>query len=73
MNSFRNVERALEYEIKRQMRLVEGGDEVIQQTLLWDANKLETRQMRTKEEAHDYRYFPEPDLPPVMVTDAMLG
>jgi len=72
MNSFRNVERALEYEISRQIRLVESGKKVIQQTLLWDANKLETRQMRTKEEAHDYRYFPEPDLPPVVVTDAML-
>lgn len=72
MNSFRNVERALEYEIDRQIRLVESGKPVVQQTLLWDANKLETRQMRTKEEAHDYRYFPEPDLPPVVVTDAML-
>ncbi|MFH5831116.1 Asp-tRNA(Asn)/Glu-tRNA(Gln) amidotransferase subunit GatB [Halalkalibaculum sp. DA3122] len=72
MNSFRNVERALEYEIKRQIRLVERGGEVVQQTLLWDANEMKTRQMRTKEEAHDYRYFPEPDLPPVVVTDAML-
>lgn len=73
MNSFRNVERALEYEIKRQILLVESGKQVVQQTLLWDANKLETRQMRSKEEAHDYRYFPEPDLPPVVVTDAMLN
>ncbi|MDX1618045.1 MAG: Asp-tRNA(Asn)/Glu-tRNA(Gln) amidotransferase subunit GatB, partial [Balneolaceae bacterium] len=72
MNSFRNVERALEYEINRQIRLTESGKQVVQQTLLWDADKLETRQMRTKEEAHDYRYFPEPDLPPVVVTDAML-
>ncbi len=72
MNSFRNVERALEYEIKRQIRLVEDGGEVVQQTLLWDANEFKTRQMRTKEEAHDYRYFPEPDLPPVVVTEAML-
>ncbi|MDR8391100.1 Asp-tRNA(Asn)/Glu-tRNA(Gln) amidotransferase subunit GatB [Aliifodinibius sp. S!AR15-10] len=72
MNSFRNVERALEYEIRRQIRLVENGGEVNQQTLLWDANEMKTRQMRTKEEAHDYRYFPEPDLPPVMVTEAML-
>lgn len=72
MNSFRNVERAIEYEIKRQIRLLESGGVVVQQTLLWDANKFETRQMRSKEEAHDYRYFPEPDLPPVMVTDAML-
>lgn len=72
MNSFRNVERALEYEIVRQEHLIRSGGKVIQQTLLWDANKLETRQMRSKEEAHDYRYFPEPDIPPVIVTDKML-
>ena len=73
MNSFRNVERAITYEIERQIDLVESGGEVVQQTLLWDPNKLETRQMRTKEEAHDYRYFPEPDLPPVLVDQAMLN
>ena len=72
LNSFRNVERALEFEIERQIELVESGGKVIQQTLLWDANKLETRQMRSKEEAHDYRYFPEPDIPPVIVTDELL-
>lgn len=72
MNSFRNVERALIYEIERQIALVESGGEVIQQTLLWDPNKLETRQMRSKEEAHDYRYFPEPDLPPIIVTSELL-
>lgn len=72
MNSFRNVERALTYEIERQIDLVESGGEVIQQTLLWDPNKLETRQMRSKEEAHDYRYFPEPDLPPIIVTSELL-
>jgi aspartyl-tRNA(Asn)/glutamyl-tRNA(Gln) amidotransferase subunit B len=72
MNSFRNVERAIAFEIERQIELVESGGEVVQQTLLWDANKLETRQMRSKEEAHDYRYFPEPDLPPVVVTDELL-
>lgn len=72
MNSFRNVERAIQYEIDRQIDLIESGGKVVQETLLWDANKLETRQMRTKEEAHDYRYFPEPDIPPVIVTDAML-
>ncbi|MCC5926184.1 MAG: Asp-tRNA(Asn)/Glu-tRNA(Gln) amidotransferase subunit GatB [Bacteroidetes bacterium] len=72
MNSFRNVERALIYEIDRQQRVVRGGGKIIQQTLLWDANKMETRQMRSKEEAHDYRYFPEPDIPPVMVTEQML-
>lgn len=72
MNSFRNVERALQYEIDRQIDLIESGGEVVQQTLLWDANKMETRIMRTKEEAHDYRYFPEPDIPPVIVTDELL-
>jgi aspartyl-tRNA(Asn)/glutamyl-tRNA(Gln) amidotransferase subunit B len=72
MNSFRNVERAIQYEIDRQIELIESGGQVVQQTLLWDANKLETRLMRTKEEAHDYRYFPEPDIPPVVVTEKML-
>jgi aspartyl-tRNA(Asn)/glutamyl-tRNA(Gln) amidotransferase subunit B len=72
MNSFRNVERAITYEIERQIELVESGGEVVQQTLLWDPNKLETRQMRSKEEAHDYRYFPEPDLPPIIVTRQLL-
>jgi len=73
MNSFRNVERAISYEIERQIDLVESGGAVVQKTLLWDANKNVTRQMRTKEEAHDYRYFPEPDIPPVVVTDEMLS
>jgi len=73
MNSFRNVERAIRFEIERQIELVESGGTVVQQTLLWDPNKLTTRQMRTKEEAHDYRYFPEPDLPPVIVTDELLN
>ncbi len=72
LNSFRNVERALVYEVERQRELVRSGAEVIQQTLLWDPNEMKTRQMRTKEEAHDYRYFPEPDIPPVIVTDQML-
>ena len=73
MNSFRNVEKAIQYEIDRQTRLIRSGGKVIQQTLLWDSNKMETRQMRSKEEAHDYRYFPEPDIPPVIVTDEMLS
>lgn len=72
MNSFRNVERAIQFEIERQIELIEAGGKVVQQTLLWDANKMETRTMRSKEEAHDYRYFPEPDIPPVVVTDDML-
>ncbi len=73
MNSFRNVERALDYEINRQIRLVQGGGKVVRQTLLWDADRQETRPMRSKEEAHDYRYFPDPDLAPVFVTDDELG
>ncbi|MEX1212753.1 MAG: Asp-tRNA(Asn)/Glu-tRNA(Gln) amidotransferase subunit GatB [Balneolaceae bacterium] len=72
MNSFRNVERAIHFEIDRQIELVESGGDVVQHTLLWDPNKLETRQMRSKEEAHDYRYFPEPDIPPVVVQPELL-
>ncbi|MBI2428358.1 MAG: Asp-tRNA(Asn)/Glu-tRNA(Gln) amidotransferase subunit GatB [Ignavibacteriales bacterium] len=68
MNSFSNVERAIEFEIKRQIDLIEGGGKVIQQTLLWDAEKNVIVPMRSKEEAHDYRYFPDPDLVPVVVT-----
>ncbi len=62
MNSFRGVRRALEYEIRRQVESVEGGGEVVQETRLWDESAGVTRPMRSKEEAHDYRYFPEPDL-----------
>lgn len=72
MNSFRNVEKAIYYEIQRQIDLIEDGGEVVQQTRLWDTSKMQTRTMRSKEEAHDYRYFPEPDLPPIKVTDQML-
>jgi aspartyl-tRNA(Asn)/glutamyl-tRNA(Gln) amidotransferase subunit B len=67
MNSFRFVERALEYEIQRQIATVEDGREVVQETRLWDAAKNATLSMRTKEEAHDYRYFPDPDLVPVEI------
>ncbi len=73
MNSFRNVERAIEFEIFRQIELIEEGGEVVQQTRLWDTSKNQTRVMRSKEEAHDYRYFPEPDLPPIIVTDELLS
>jgi len=72
MNSFRNVQRALESEIERQIGLVERGEPVIHQTMLFDANKGVTRAMRSKEEAHDYRYFPEPDLLPVTVSKKYL-
>jgi aspartyl-tRNA(Asn)/glutamyl-tRNA(Gln) amidotransferase subunit B len=73
MNSFRNVERALEYEINRQIQLIEDGGSVVQETLLWDADQNVAVPMRSKEEAHDYRYFPEPDLPPVVVDEAWLA
>jgi aspartyl-tRNA(Asn)/glutamyl-tRNA(Gln) amidotransferase subunit B len=67
LNSFRNVARALEHEISRQAAVVESGGEVVQETLLWNPDRGETVSMRSKEEAHDYRYFPEPDLPPLVV------
>jgi aspartyl-tRNA(Asn)/glutamyl-tRNA(Gln) amidotransferase subunit B len=67
INSFKFVEKALEYEIKRQVSVVEDGGRIIQETRLWDSVVGVTRSMRSKEEAHDYRYFPEPDLPPVLV------
>jgi aspartyl-tRNA(Asn)/glutamyl-tRNA(Gln) amidotransferase subunit B len=67
MNSFRNVERALDFEIRRQIQLIEDGGTVIQETLLWDATQNVAFPMRGKEEAHDYRYFPDPDLVPVLV------
>jgi aspartyl-tRNA(Asn)/glutamyl-tRNA(Gln) amidotransferase subunit B len=72
LNSFRNVERALKYEIARQEELMRGGGRVVQETLLWDAEAGRTRAMRSKEEAHDYRYFPDPDLLPLEVTDAWI-
>jgi aspartyl-tRNA(Asn)/glutamyl-tRNA(Gln) amidotransferase subunit B len=69
MNSFRAVEKALEYEIKRQIDLVAHGERVVQETRLWDADREVTRSMRSKESAHDYRYFPEPDLLPLEVAE----
>ncbi len=65
MNSFRNLQRALEFEIQRQTKLLDAGDPVVQETRLWDADAGITLSMRGKEEAHDYRYFPEPDLVPL--------
>ncbi|MGN0193065.1 MAG: Asp-tRNA(Asn)/Glu-tRNA(Gln) amidotransferase subunit GatB [Candidatus Gastranaerophilaceae bacterium] len=68
VNSFRALQRALEYEFARQTEIVEEGGEVVQETRLWDDNSGETRSMRGKEDAHDYRYFPEPDLMPVEIS-----
>jgi aspartyl-tRNA(Asn)/glutamyl-tRNA(Gln) amidotransferase subunit B len=73
MNSFRNVERALEFEIRRQIQLIEDGGRVVQETLLWDAGQNVAVPMRSKEEAHDYRYFPEPDLVPVLVDEEWIA
>jgi aspartyl-tRNA(Asn)/glutamyl-tRNA(Gln) amidotransferase subunit B len=69
MNSFRHVEKALEYEIARQTRVVSGGGKVEQETRLWDEKESRTRPMRGKEESHDYRYFPDPDLLPLVVDE----
>jgi len=72
MNSFRNVQRALEYEIKRQQYILESGGEVVQETRLWDDAQGQTHSMRSKEEAHDYRYFPDPDLVTVEIGEAWI-
>ncbi len=72
MNSFRNVEKAIAYEIARHVRVLGEGGTIVQETRLWDADREETRSMRSKESAHDYRYFPDPDLPPVVVTEALV-
>jgi aspartyl-tRNA(Asn)/glutamyl-tRNA(Gln) amidotransferase subunit B len=66
MNSFKFVEKALEYEVRRQISVIEDGGKVIQETRLWDSVAGVTQPMRSKEEAHDYRYFPDPDLPPIV-------
>ncbi|MCP4649049.1 MAG: Asp-tRNA(Asn)/Glu-tRNA(Gln) amidotransferase subunit GatB [PVC group bacterium] len=69
MNSFKGVRDALEYEVIRQEKALNAGELIVQETRLWDENKQKTFTMRTKEEAHDYRYFPEPDLPPFTIED----
>jgi len=72
INSFRFLERAIEFEVERQIDVLEGGGTVVQETRLYDADKDETRSMRSKEEANDYRYFPDPDLPPLIIDDAFI-
>jgi aspartyl-tRNA(Asn)/glutamyl-tRNA(Gln) amidotransferase subunit B len=72
VNSFRFVRAALEYEIERQIEVIEAGGRVIQESRLWNASEGRTYSMRSKEQAHDYRYFPEPDLPPLIVAPAFL-
>jgi aspartyl-tRNA(Asn)/glutamyl-tRNA(Gln) amidotransferase subunit B len=73
INSFRFVERAINYEIERQILLIENGGTVSQETRLYDPNKNETRSMRSKEEANDYRYFPDPDLLPLVITENLIA
>lgn len=72
LNSFRSIERAVEYEVERQIEIIETGDMIVQETRGWNDAKQKTFSQRSKEEAHDYRYFPEPDLPPVVVTQEMI-
>jgi len=72
LNSFRHVEQALEYEVRRQARALDAGERLVQETRLWDPDGARTVSMRSKEFAHDYRYFPEPDLPPLAISDAWL-
>ncbi len=72
INSFRFLERAINYEVERQIDLIESGGKVVQETRLYDANRDETRSMRSKEEANDYRYFPDPDLLPVELSDELI-
>ena len=68
LNSFRFMEEAIHYEVRRQIELIEDGRKVVQATRLWDPDRKETREMRTKEDAQDYRYFPDPDLPPLAIS-----
>ena len=72
LNSFRFLQRAIEYEIDRQIAAVEAGEHIVQETRLWNERESKTYSMRSKEEAHDYRYFPEPDLPPLLVSSSLL-
>src|SRR5919205_283702 len=72
LNSVRFMQRAIEFEVKRHIQLLESGGRVVQETRLWDERAAETRPMRSKEEAHDYRYFPEPDLQPLAISKELI-
>ena len=72
LNSFRFLERAIEFEVKRQIGILEDGGKIVQETRLYDPDRDETRSMRSKEEAHDYRYFPDPDLPPLVISEGLI-
>ena len=73
LNSFRFLEEAIQYEVRRQIELIEDGGKVVQETRLYDPDRGETRSMRSKEDANDYRYFPDPDLLPVVIDDAWIA
>ncbi len=73
LNSFRSVAGAVDYEIQRQTEILEAGGEIVQETRGWDDNKLSTFSQRTKEDAHDYRYFPDPDLPPIVLDEKFIS
>ena len=73
LNSVRFMQRAIEFEVARHIKTLESGGRITQETRLWDERAAETRVMRSKEEAHDYRYFPEPDLPPLIVSEEFVG
>ena len=73
MNSFRFAKQAIDYEIKRQAALLDKGERVVQESRLWDVNESKTKTMRSKEEAHDYRYFPEPDLVPIILSEEYIS
>jgi len=72
VNSLKAVQSAIEFEVERQIDIIEGGGQIVQETRLWDPAKMETRSMRSKEEAHDYRYFPDPDLLPLVLEDGLV-
>jgi aspartyl-tRNA(Asn)/glutamyl-tRNA(Gln) amidotransferase subunit B len=73
LNSFRFMQQAIEFEVHRQIEIIEDGGKVVQETRLYDSDRNETRSMRSKEDAQDYRYFPDPDLPPLVIGEAWIG